>query len=382
MSKICVYTCIAGNYDNLNEVKNPEKNIDYYCFTNNKNLKSKTWKIVQIDNDGLDDCRLARKIKILGHPTVNSYDIAVWSDADVIWKKDISLFIDTYFKDTSLAIPKHQERNTIYDEAVTCLRVRKDSKEIIEKTLEYYKTIGYPDANGLCASTVYIKKPNDPIVKKAMECWFDMIKNYSRRDQLSFNYAVWKCQLDFKYIDIDVYNNEWFMPVKHLSKKTIETCHVYYGNPNQDFSFDKYYIYPYKQSGDTYTFTATIPVDTNEIEFNPVDIIGIDYKNIIITPAYNQLSIFNSASYENGDAFCTSHGMIVVYGDFKKDQKLSFSIEMKPLSETNLYSLIESQCIKNIQLSAENQKLSDENAKLNKQLKEARKPLFKKLFLH
>ena len=76
-NKICVYTCITGNYDNLNELKNPEKNIDYYCFTNNKNLSSKTWKVVQIKNGGLDNCRLARKIKILGHPVLDKYDIAV-----------------------------------------------------------------------------------------------------------------------------------------------------------------------------------------------------------------------------------------------------------------------------------------------------------------
>ena len=46
--KLCVYTCITGDYDDLHEIEKPEKGVDYYCFTNNKNLKSKTWKIVQI----------------------------------------------------------------------------------------------------------------------------------------------------------------------------------------------------------------------------------------------------------------------------------------------------------------------------------------------
>ena len=96
--KLCVYTCITGDYDNLHEIEHPEKNIDYYCFTNNKSLKSKTWKIIHIENGNLDNCRLARKIKILGHPKVNQYNIAVWSDADVVWQKPITDFVQKYFK--------------------------------------------------------------------------------------------------------------------------------------------------------------------------------------------------------------------------------------------------------------------------------------------
>ena len=32
--KICVYTCITGNYDNVHEITNKEKGLDYYLFTN------------------------------------------------------------------------------------------------------------------------------------------------------------------------------------------------------------------------------------------------------------------------------------------------------------------------------------------------------------
>ena len=66
MKRICVYTCITGDYDNLKEIKNKEKNIDYYCFTNNKNIKSKTWKVEYIEDKKLSNIILARKTKILG----------------------------------------------------------------------------------------------------------------------------------------------------------------------------------------------------------------------------------------------------------------------------------------------------------------------------
>ena len=33
-----------------------------------------------------------------------------------------------------------------------------------------------------------------------MEKWWNQIKNFSKRDQLSFNYVVWKTGIKIKYI--------------------------------------------------------------------------------------------------------------------------------------------------------------------------------------
>ena len=47
MKKILVYTVITGNFDALSPIKFPEKNVDYYCFTDNKGLTASDWKIRQ-----------------------------------------------------------------------------------------------------------------------------------------------------------------------------------------------------------------------------------------------------------------------------------------------------------------------------------------------
>ena len=88
--RIAVYTCITGDYDNLREIDNVEKGIDYYCFTNNKNIRSNTWNVVYIEDDSLSNVELARKIKILGHSIVNSYDILLWMDGAVRFTKNIN----------------------------------------------------------------------------------------------------------------------------------------------------------------------------------------------------------------------------------------------------------------------------------------------------
>ncbi len=343
-NKICVYTCITGDYDHLHEIEHPEKGIDYYCFTNNKNLQSKTWNIIQIKNGDLDNCRLARKIKILGHKTVNQYDIAVWSDADIIWQQSITKFIKEYFKDTNFSIFKHHARNSIYDEAIVCLKLRKDSKDIIQKTLSFYQTTDYPDDNGLCESTVFIKNPKDPLVQETSKIWFDIVKDYSRRDQLSFNYAAWKTHLPFSYIPLIVWDNPWFYPAKHTPTNDNTTCHVYYGNPDESFEFNKYQIYSYQIKNNIYSFHTTIPNDTSEIELNPTNIIGAEYSDIIIKPTPHHFDVHGAVTINNQKSFfCNDHGTIRAYADFKKGQKLSFSIKMQDPTYSTLNKIIEYQ---------------------------------------
>lgn len=48
--RICVYTCITGDYDNLHEIVK-EDGIEYLCFTNNPKIKSSYWKMVYIEDE-------------------------------------------------------------------------------------------------------------------------------------------------------------------------------------------------------------------------------------------------------------------------------------------------------------------------------------------
>ena len=49
MSTKCIYTFIVGDYDNLKEPKIYTPDWDYICVTDNPNLKSDIWQIIQID---------------------------------------------------------------------------------------------------------------------------------------------------------------------------------------------------------------------------------------------------------------------------------------------------------------------------------------------
>ncbi|MBR2754046.1 DUF616 domain-containing protein [Candidatus Saccharibacteria bacterium] len=365
MKKICVYTCITGNYDNLHEIEIIEDGVDYLCFTNNKNLKSKTWKIIHIEDNKLDNHHLSRKIKMLGHPIISKdYDISVWMDASVVWQKSVKDFTNNYLKNTTFAAFKHSQRNSILEEAFACLRFRKDTKDNILKTLSFLEQEKFPDNLGLFEMTVFIKKHNDPTVIKTMETWFNAVCKKSKRDQLSFMYAVWKNNLRVTPINLSVWDNQWFYTIKHNTNSDIVDCHIYYGNSNQVIDFSKYFIYKYKKNGSTFSVKTTIPFDTPEIEINITNSPGIDFKNIIFKPKYQHLIILGSVNIKNKSVFYTGCSTIKYYSNFKKGQELFFSINMSILDQKQLQELFEGLSIKNDLLINQNNQLKSDNALL------------------
>lgn len=370
--KICVYTCITGDYDSLREIEHPEKDIDYYCFTNNQNLQSKTWQIIHIDNEGLDNHHLSRKIKMLGHPAINTkYDISVWMDALIIWEKSIRKFVNTYLKDGSFATFKHSQRRTIQDEAVACLRLGKDTKENITRTLSFLKSERFPDNQGLYEMTVFVKRHNDPIVKKTMNLWFKMNQKYSKRDQLTFMYCAWKTRLQINTINLNIWNNQYFTFVYRLHSNYPPTtqCSIYYGSSdnNKKFNYEAFFTYNYDITGSHYSLNTIIPNDTNTIEIYFALTPGIIIEDFLITNTFTDLAFINLARYNETDLFLTPCSIAIVQGKFKKNDPFSFSFNLTDLDKAMSIKIIENLLRDNNKLQINNSHQLDNIANLQSQ---------------
>jgi hypothetical protein len=196
-----VYTAIFNNYDSL-KVPFVDPGFDYICFSD-KDLKSDVWQVRKIPSIP----KIDRKIKILPHQYLPEYDYSVWIDASVTLKSSLAGFIDYDFE---MMIAKHLDRDCIYQEAKICKQLKKDHADIIDAQMSKYKSMGYPERNGLTANTVLFRK-NTPAVNTFMNLWWDQVWQFSKRDQLSFNYILWKYPLNIKYFSQKVIkNSEYF----------------------------------------------------------------------------------------------------------------------------------------------------------------------------
>lgn len=231
-----VYTALFGDYEDLLDPKIINENLDYICFTDNPNLKSNVWNIKlipeyvgdfnkfnnKISFEELDFTRKARTIKTLPHVFLKDYDFSIWIDAGFLIVGDIINFINRYTKKDFLGV-SHSIRHCLYDEAYEVLRLKMDDEELIKKQIKKYENNNYPRNNGLIESGILFRRHGNHEIIKVMEDWFYEIINYSKRDQISFNYVAWKNNLDFDLANIyytrNPYFHHYFHKVKTINNK-------------------------------------------------------------------------------------------------------------------------------------------------------------------
>lgn len=206
MNKKCVYTAIIGGYDTLKTPLVITEGWDYICYTDSKELKSDNWDIIHVD-PYKDAKLLARSIKIQFHEYV-SHDISVWIDGSIQIRCNLDEFIKDKIEHVPMSLMQHPHRNNIKSEADECIYQQKDSKEKINKQVKGYEDNGYGFDNGLVATGLIIRKNTREVMNFCDE-WLNEVETHSIRDQLSFNYVMWKHQIPhslFKYSVIEDQN--------------------------------------------------------------------------------------------------------------------------------------------------------------------------------
>lgn len=234
--RIAVYTSIFGGYDNLIDEQFQMDGVDYICFTD-RDIESKTWKVVKSTPIYNDSNRNAKKYKVLPHRYLNDYDWSVWIDGNIKVISDIRSLCngDAYKLYDHMLVGEYDRRNCIYDEAQTILNFGKinserypekgiknwkDNPKLIVDQMNRYLSEGYPKQNGLSTTPIMVRNHMDDNVINHNEDWWSEIKHNSKRDQLSFNYIAWKNQFNFVYLEGDSRNNEYFVSMgKHIGKK-------------------------------------------------------------------------------------------------------------------------------------------------------------------
>ena len=200
--KKCVYTAIFGNYDTPLQPKVINEDWDYILFTDqNKNTGIWEKRILKTRNSRLQ----AREIK-LNFSKYLSYDVIFWIDANVVVNCDLDAFIENHTSE--VVTLKHPHRKNIAEEAYACKKYRKDMHKKIDSQVGYYKKQGYGFDNGLVATTIMLRR-NTTAVREFCSQWWREVSTQSIRDQLSFNYVLWKYPINLELISWNIFNADF-----------------------------------------------------------------------------------------------------------------------------------------------------------------------------
>ncbi|CRF35674.1 hypothetical protein BRSU_2797 [Brachyspira suanatina] len=229
-NKKVIYTCITDRYDNLFVHTYINNDWDYICFTDDKYLINAqiygNWIIKPLQFNELDNTRNNRWHKMHPHIILKEYDHSIYLDGNIDIKTSylFECINNCINNNETISIPKHYLRDCLYDEADIVCKYNIDNPDIVKTQMEIYRNENFPEHYGFTENNCIYRKHNDQIIMKTMEEWWYWVKNYSKRDQLSLFYALWKNNIKMeKYltdmpIRYDFNNFNWF-----YHKKSNET---------------------------------------------------------------------------------------------------------------------------------------------------------------
>ena len=224
--KKLVYTINLGKYDSIKEVKK-QKGYDYFLFIDEYDdiYNATNWTLIFlpdfVKNLNLNIIKTQRYIKTHPHIFFPNYDLSIYIDSNFNINGNLDEFLIRILSPKlSIYTLEHPERNKIQNEFKLVEILKKDNKSRINKIKERYNYTNFPDNNGLIESCLMVRKHNDITCINIMENWFNEIRNYSHRDQLSFNYVLWKTNKTIKYLSKKFCSEYLFGDYSHLKRVT------------------------------------------------------------------------------------------------------------------------------------------------------------------
>ncbi len=216
--RIVIYTAISGGYDTLKLPEKVDPRFDYVLFTDEPAPDTGVWQVRTTTYFHADKTRTARFAKTHPHMLLDSYDIAIWIDANIMILGDIYPLVERFLTSgKAVAGVAHPFRTSVYEELEACTRNNSDDCGTMREQLARYRSMDF-DHDDLIESSLMMFNLRDDRIKAFLDTWWAEIDRYSKRDQLSLNYALAQNSLEWHPLTEpanNIRNHPAFARVRH-----------------------------------------------------------------------------------------------------------------------------------------------------------------------
>ena len=192
MKQFVVYTVQTGGYDIVQQPLVIDERFDYVLFSDTNEQKSMgVWQVRTIPYENVDLTRLSRYPKMHPHELLGEYNASLYIDANIqiIGKLIYDRVVECYEKGFDWAGIQHPYRDCIYDEAYVIYGL--DTEANIFRWCHQLRKENYPRHRGLFENNIIFRIHNAKVTA-VNKMWWNLYEQYTRRDQLTMYYALWK----------------------------------------------------------------------------------------------------------------------------------------------------------------------------------------------
>lgn len=212
-----IYTCITGEYDDIREPEYISEQCDYYLLSEKQPQKETIFQWIDI-KDVIppyisDNIYKNRYCKMKANKIFPQYRYSVYVDGNITITGDIAESTK-YLKRAKIAVMTMYEKDTVYSQALRCMVQGADYPDRWQKQIRDYWLQGLPESTMAYLCNMLVREHNNPICIKLMDDWWKEFCKYTRRDQISFPYVLWKNGI----VSEDILELDKLFCVNHLEK--------------------------------------------------------------------------------------------------------------------------------------------------------------------
>ena len=193
MTRRTVYTALIGGYDDLPEIARRAPGSEQVVFTDTPDAlpQDAGWTIVPIRPFFTDNKITSGFIKANPHLLFGADALTLWLDGSLAAVDTQALFDALEAAPGPVLTLAHATRTTVAAETERVIANRLERDGVARAHLARLRALGFPDDRGLSAAMMVGRDLRDPRTKLLDEALWGCIATGVRRDQLSFDYAMW-----------------------------------------------------------------------------------------------------------------------------------------------------------------------------------------------
>ena len=187
--EMILFTAVFGHPDMLFDPALPLPDVEVVCWTDMDYVGQTRYRMVKTDLHELPPPKRNRRVKIFWPEVLDCFAYSLYVDSTVRVLVDPRDLIQYLEPGSDIAQFRAFERDCLYEEARAVVRLGKDDREVVRKQVTRYRKEGILPPTGLWAGTVILRR-HTPLMREFCQSWWAEVEAFSRRDQISFPYAV------------------------------------------------------------------------------------------------------------------------------------------------------------------------------------------------